>query len=90
MMGRRDARHRIVRLHVMDDEIAGDADRDRVAERRHLADGKPRDLAEKPLHGPASPSGCPLGAPLAPPLIQEVCGGTKLIFQQNKATAGPS
>src|SRR5438067_1322492 len=61
-MGRGDARHRLVRLHVMEDEIAGNADRDRVTERRHLADGEPRDLAEEPVHGPASPLGLLTGA----------------------------
>jgi hypothetical protein len=50
MMKRRDARRGLVRLHVIEDEIAGDADRDGIAKGGHLADRQPRDLPEEPVH----------------------------------------
>jgi hypothetical protein len=49
-MRRRNARHGIVRLHIIEHEIAGDADRDGVAEGGRLAEGNACELAEKPVH----------------------------------------
>src|SRR5207248_10011078 len=47
---RRDARRGLVRLHVIEHEIAGDADRDGIAKGGHLADRETRDLPEEPVH----------------------------------------
>jgi hypothetical protein len=49
-MKRRDTRSCLVRLHVIEDEIAGDADRDGIAKGGHLADRQPRELPEESVH----------------------------------------
>jgi hypothetical protein len=66
----------------MECDIAGDANRDRVTERGHLADGKPRDFSEKPVHGLASPKAAPRNCRMASNCLRELCGSTKLIIRQ--------
>ena len=51
----RDDRRGLVRLDDVEDEIAGDPDRHRIAEGGGLADGEPRKPGEKPVHCPRSP-----------------------------------
>src|SRR5262249_4332575 len=76
-------------LDIVEGHVAGDPDRNRVNERRALADrqlGDPSQSAVKePVHRPASPRVDPRCCLSAIGYLAELCGSNKLIIRRNKA-----